>query len=196
MLSQGIPMICHGDELGRTQAGNNNGYCQDNPTTWVDWNKVDTDLIEFTASVSGLRAAHPVFRRRRFFTGLPVRRRGAEGLPDISWFRPDGSEMTDADWDVAFGKAVAAYLNGFGIPDLDARGQPVTDDSFILCFNAHHEPIDFTIPPHQFGAAWRRVLDTADSQPVGEDSEGIVNAGATLPVGARAMVVLQAASDP
>ena len=132
LLSQGVPMISHGDELGRTQNGNNNGYCQDNEITWIHWDKADTELLEFTRSVSALRAAHPVFRRRRFFNGMPVRRRGAVGLPDISWFRPDGSEMSDDDWGSGFGKSVAVYLNGLGIPDLDARGQRVTDDSFCL----------------------------------------------------------------
>src|SRR6201995_3166412 len=99
LLAQGVPMILHGDELGRSQAGNNNGFCQDNEITWVHWDKADLELMEFTRSVSALRAAHPVFRRRRFFEGVPVRRRGAEGTPDISWFTPDGSEMSDEDWD-------------------------------------------------------------------------------------------------
>ena len=191
LLSQGVPMISHGDELGRTQNGNNNGFCQDNEITWVHWDKADTELLEFTRSVSALRAAHPVFRRRRFFKGVPVRRRGVEGQPDISWFRPDGSEMNDDDWDSGFGKSVAVYLNGLGIPDLDARGQRVTDDSFFLCFNAHHEPIEFTLPPGEFGPAVasrrrhlpkRRILIDRQSIPAG----GVVR------VAARATVVLQA----
>ena len=195
LLSQGVPMISHGDELGRTQAGNNNGFCQDNETTWIDWEHADETLIEFTASVSALRAAHPIFRRWRFFDGLPVRRRGAHGLPDISWFRPDGSEMSDDDWDAAFGKAVAAYLNGLGIPDVDARGQRVTDDSFVLCFNAHHEPIVFTLPPSDFAHAWRLVLDTANQSPVMSDGNSL-EAGATVEVQDRAMMVLQEVSEP
>ena len=113
--------------------------------------------------MSALRAAHPVFRRRRFFSGTPGRQRGAAGLPDIAWFAPDGTEMTEEDWDSGFAKSVAVYLNGQGIPDLDARGQRVTDDSFLLCFNAHHEPIDFTLPPAEFGAAWLPVIYTACS---------------------------------
>jgi isoamylase len=191
LLSQGVPMICHGDELGRTQGGNNNGFCQDNEITWVHWDKADADLVEFTRSVSALRAAHPVFRRRRFFTGLPVRRRGSEGQPDISWFRPDGSEMTDDDWGSGFGKSVAVYLNGLGIPDLDARGQRVTDDSFFLCFNAHHEPIEFTLPPQEFGRAWTPVVDSAVATANVEDPQS-TPAGNTVEVAARAMVVLQA----
>src|ERR1700743_3379217 len=163
LLSQGVPMISHGDELGRTQNGNNNGFCQEHELTWVHWDEADTELLEFTRSVSALRAAHPVFRRRRFFKGVPVRRRGVEGQPDISWFRPDGSEMTDDDWDSGFGKSVAVYLKGHGIPALDARGQRVTDDSFFLCFNAHHDPIEFTLPPGEFGPAWLPVVDTAEA---------------------------------
>jgi isoamylase len=195
LLSQGVPMISHGDELGRTQNGNNNGFCQDNEITWVHWDKADTELMEFTRSVAALRAAHPVFRRRRFFNGLPVRRRGTEGQPDISWFRPDGSEMSDDDWGSGFGKSVAVYLNGQGIPELDARGQRVADDSFFLCFNAHHEPIEFTLPPSEFGRAWVPVVDTS-VETVGsaanpEDRQP-VPAGNAVQVAARATVVLQA----
>ena len=192
LLSQGVPMVSHGDELGRTQQGNNNGYCQDNATTWIDWERADTALMEFTATVAALRAAHPVFRRKRFFTGRPVRRRGSAGLPDITWFRPDGTEMSDEDWDSGFGKSVAVYLNGQGIPDLDARGRRVTDDSFVMCFNAHHEPIEFTLPPTEFGTAWDPVVDTA-AWPGEVGEAGAVKAGDPVRIEARAMVVLRAA---
>mgnify|MGYP000036983793 FL=1 len=190
LLSQGVPMLSHGDELGRTQDGNNNGYCQDNPITWVDWADADTALTEFLRQVSALRSAHPVFRRRRFFTGRPVRSRDFTGLPDISWFRPDGSEMTDEDWDSGFGKSVAVYLNGNGIPGLDPRGHRVTDDSFLLCFNAHHEPISFRLPPPDFGENWLPVIDTAADDPARTEP---VPAGAEVTVQARALLVLQAA---
>jgi glycogen operon protein len=190
LLSQGVPMICHGDELGRTQGGNNNGYCQDNEITWVNWDDADQELLDFACKVSTLRAEHPVFRRRRFFNGRPVRQRGSAGVPDISWFRPDGSEMNDEDWDSGFGKSVAVYLNGQGIPDLDPRGQRVTDDSFVICFNAHHEPIEFTVPPEEFGAAWQPVIDTA-AEPGAVEADPVA-ATETLKVGARAIVVLQA----
>ncbi|ORV96249.1 glycogen debranching protein GlgX [Mycobacterium kyorinense] len=192
LLSQGVPMICHGDELGRSQGGNNNGFCQDNETTWIQWDKADAELIDFTASVSALRGAHPIFRRRHFFDGRPVRRRGAQGLPDISWFKPDGSEMSDDDWDAGFGKAIAVYLNGLGIPDRDARGERVSDDSFFLCFNAHHEPIDFMLPARDFSPAWQVVLDTATADADGNPRE----CGTTVPVQSRAMVVLQASELP
>ncbi len=141
------------------------------------------------ASVSALRANHPVFRRRRFFSGKPVRRRGRDGLPDISWFAPDGAEMTDEDWDAGFSKSIAVFLNGHGIPDLDARGQRVLDDSFVLCFNAHNEPIEFTLPPAEFGAEWRIVVDTgAEEATPSED----LRAAAKLTVDAHSTVVLQA----
>ncbi|CAN5687571.1 glycogen debranching protein GlgX [soil metagenome] len=193
LLSQGVPMLCHGDELGRTQGGNNNGYCQDNEITWIDWAAVDTGLLEFTQSVSALRAAHPVFRRRRFFDGLPVRLRGSERLPDISWFSPDGSEMSDEDWDSGFGKSVSVYLNGQGIPDLDPRGHRVTDDSFVLCFNAHHEPIEFTLPSKEFGQTWQAVIDTSAES--GDEEAKPVSAGEAIRMEARAMVVLQAVPE-
>jgi glycogen operon protein len=193
LLSQGVPMICHGDELGRTQGGNNTGYCQDNEITWIDWSTADPALIEFTRTVSGLRAAHPVFRRRRFFTGGPVRARGSAGVPDIAWFAPDGSEMSDEDWDSGFGKSVTVFLNGQGIPDLDPRGQRVTDDSFVMCFNAHHEPIEFHLPAEEFGAAWQPMIYTADD--VVDDGAKPVQARGTVTVDGHALMVLQAVSD-
>jgi glycogen operon protein len=190
LVSQGVPMICHGDELGRTQGGNNNGYCQDNEITWVDWENADQELVDFASRVSALRAEHPVFRRRRFFNGRPVRQRGSAGVPDISWFRPDGSEMSDEDWDTGFGKSVAVYLNGNGIPDLDPRGQRVTDDSFVVCFNGHHGPIEFTLPPEEFGAAWVPVIDTAAQALTSDDP---ITAGASRKIAARSVTVLQQA---
>jgi isoamylase len=189
LLSQGVPMLCHGDELGRTQNGNNNGYCQDNELTWIDWASADDTLLEFTRAVSALRADHAVFRRRRFFSGKPVGRRGQGGLPDISWFTPEGTEMTDEDWGAGFAKSVAVFLNGDGIPDRDARGQRLVDDSFLLCFNAHYEPIEFTLPPKEFGANWRTVVhtETAEAAPTAE-----LTATDKFTVDAHTAVVLQA----
>ncbi|MGA9375199.1 MAG: glycogen debranching enzyme, partial [Mycobacterium sp.] len=165
-------------------------YCQDNEITWVDWENADEDLLDFASRVSALRAEHPVFRRRRFFNGRPVRQRGSEGVPDISWFRPDGSEMSEEDWYTGFGKSVAVYLNGNGIPDLDPRGQRVTDDSFVVCFNAHHEPIEFTLPPEEFGPAWLPVIDTAAQSLTSDDP---IAAGASRKTAARSVTVLQQA---
>ncbi len=188
LLSQGVPMICHGDELGRTQQGNNNGYCQDNELTWIDWSKVDVDLLAFTRQVATLRREHPIFRRRRFFDGRPVRRRGGGGLPDITWFTPDGGEMTEEDWDSGFGRSIAMYLNGQGIPDRDARGERIVDSSFLLCFSAHDEAIDFRLPPAEYAEAWEVVIDTVHDAITERDP---LPASESVSVGPRAIVVLR-----
>jgi len=188
LLSQGVPMISHGDELGRTQQGNNNGFCQDNELTWIDRKNLDVDLLAFTRYVSSLRRDHPVFRRRRFFDGLPVGRRGRKGLPDIAWLRPDGSQMTKQDWGSGFGRAVAVFLNGQGIADRDGRGERVVDDSFVLCFSAHHEHIQFMLPPASYGRNWQVVLDTMNPD-VGD--EQVLRYRQRVDVGPRALVVLQ-----
>ncbi len=189
-VSQGVPMIVHGDEMGRTQHGNNNAYCQDNAVSWVDWADARQHwaLQEFTAKVIKLRHEHPVLRRRRFFGGRPIRK--GDELRDIAWFTTKGEEMTERDWDTDFGKAVAVFLNGEGIPDLDQRGQQVTDDSFLLCFNAHYEALDFTAPPSSYGSTWESTLDTA--QPVDHQIDGprTVKAGEVIAVEARSLLVL------
>ena len=204
MVSQGVPMLAHGDELGRTQGGNNNVYCQDNPTSWMDWALAvkHADLVEFTGGLARLRAAHPVFRRRRFFAGRPIRtRRRSEGatLADIAWFTPAGEEMTEQDWDSGFGKCVTVFLNGDGLYDIDARGERVVDDSFLLCFNAHFEDIEVTLPPPEYGTRWAKVVDTAAGEIVVlSHAPGIVaatpptvDAGGVATVAARSLLVLQ-----
>jgi glycogen debranching enzyme GlgX len=188
LLSQGTPMLLYGDELGRTQRGNNNAYCQDSELTWIDWSRVDSELTDFVAMVARLRRKHPVFRRRRFFDGHPVRRGGGEPLPDIAWLSPSGGEMTEQDWDDALVKSVAVFLNGLGIPDRGARGQRVVDDSFLLCFNAHDEPIDFVLPPVEYAAGWEVVLDTATD---GSTDHRPHSAGDTLAVTDHSMRVLR-----
>ncbi len=141
MLSQGVPMLLSGDEIGRTQGGNNNAYCQDNETSWLDWDQADDDLLAFTRRLVALRRDHPVFRRRRWFYGRPIR-----GNPDLGWYKPDGDEMADEDWDAGFARSLGLYLNGEAIHTSDDHGQRVVDDSFLLLFNAHHEPIEWTVP--------------------------------------------------
>jgi glycogen operon protein len=160
-LSQGVPMLLHGDEMGRTQQGNNNVYCQDNAIAWVDWADMREDwaLTEFTEKVSALRQAHPVFKRRRFFQGRTLR--GSGGVADIVWFTPAGEEMSDDDWEAGYARSVMVFLNGQGIPSPDTRGERITDDSFLLLLNAHHEDMTFTLPPSEFGERWEVVLDTA-----------------------------------
>jgi glycogen operon protein len=183
-------MLLHGDELGRSQRGNNNAYCQDNELTWVDWEQADSALIEFTAQVSRLRREHPVFRRRRFFDGRPVRRGPNGGLPDIGWFAPDGQEMSEEDWEAGFGKSVAVYLNGQGIAGRDNRGERITDDSFLLCFNAHDGPIDFTLPLSEYAGKWEVELDTATPHLT---EPATAEAQASITVEARSLLVLRRA---
>jgi glycogen operon protein len=186
-LSQGVPMLCHGDELGRTQQGNNNGYCQDNELTWIDWRHRDKGLEEFTRRVSQLRHDHPILRRRRFFDGLPVSRgKRAGGLPDIAWFTPDGREMTNQDWGSGFGRSIAVFLNGNGIPDLDDRGERVRDDDFVLMFNAHDEDIAFKMPDRPYPESWVPVLATSP-----ESESDPVKGGESVIVPSRSLLVLQ-----
>ncbi|MFI8634093.1 glycogen debranching protein GlgX [Microbacterium sp. NPDC077663] len=187
LLSQGVPMISHGDELGRTQNGNNNGYAQDNELTWIDWSSIDQPLIEFTSVLARLRRDHPTFRRRRFFDGRPVRREEGAPLPDIAWIRPDGSEMQPEDWDSGFGRAVGVFLNGDGIRERDRRGEEIHDRHFIVFFNAGDETIDFTLPAATASPRWEVLVDTAG----GVDEIPIVDPGGTVSVGGRALVVLR-----
>ena len=188
LLSQGVPMVLHGDELGRTQQGNNNTYAQDSEISWVHWDRADTPLTEFVAAITRLRKEHPTFRRARFFNGRPVRRGEGEPLPDIVWLTPEGSAMEPEDWDASFGRAIGVFLNGNGIRGRDARGERITDLNFLLYFNAHDEQIEFTLPNDEYSAKWEIVVDTAgaaaDSPPV--------QAGAIIPVEAKSLVVLRA----
>ncbi|WP_292835066.1 glycogen debranching protein GlgX [Microbacterium sp.] len=161
LLSQGVPMISHGDELGRTQGGNNNGYAQDNEITWIDWEHVDQPLVEFTAALARLRREHPTFRRSRFFDGRPVRREEGAPVPDIVWLRPDGTQMQPEDWGSGFGRAVGVFLNGDGIRERDRRGQEIHDGHFLILFNAGDEQVQFTMPQADFGPEWEVIVDTA-----------------------------------
>ncbi len=187
MLSQGVPMLLHGDELGRSQGGNNNGYCQDSELTWIDWEKVDEGLLEFTKKVTKLRCDHPTFRRRRFFNGRPVRRGLGDPVPDIAWLTPAGEQMADEDWDAAYAKSIAVYLNGVGIRETDERGEFVKDDHFYLAYNASPEAIEFTLPSDDYSQVWTTVLDTAEMNEV-EPVE--VKPGDTVTVQGRSVVVL------
>lgn len=191
MLSQGVPMLSHGDELGRTQQGNNNVYAQDNDLSWIDWEHADQPLIEFTAAVAKLRAEHPTFRRSRFFDGRPVRRGEGDPVPDIVWLRPDGSTMEPEDWDAGFGKAIGVFLNGEGIRERDRRGERILDRHFIVLFNAHDDAVEFSLPMHEFSPEWEVLIDTggrhADSPPI--------LPGGTIELEERSLVVLSA-HDP
>ena len=166
LLSHGVPMLLGGDEMGRTQHGNNNAYCQDNELSWYDWEHVDNDLLEWTRSLIAFRRSHPVFLRRRFFQGRSVRGSFADGgLPDIAWFRPDGHEMTDADWSVGYAKSLAVYLNGNALADPDVHGRPVRDESFFLLLNGGERRLDFVLPPPRWATDWTVVIDTSEDRP-------------------------------
>jgi glycogen operon protein len=188
MLSQGTPMIAHGDEMGRTQQGNNNVYCQDSELSWMDWSLADknSDLLAFTSKVAGLRTDHPVFRRRRFFEGGPIR--SGEEVRDIAWLTPSGQEMTTRDWDSDFGKSISVFLNGEALPEPNRRGERLVDNSFLLCFNAHDHSVDFVIPDGDYAHQWTAVLDTTD--PTGE-TELVVNAGEAISLVERSLIVLR-----
>src|ERR1700733_10973415 len=174
LLSQGVPMLLGGDEFGRSQQGNNNAWCQDTELSWFDWDSVDEDLQSFAREVIGLRRREPVFRRRDFFVGDE----GTSGLPDVMWLRPDGEEMSGEDWGREDAHALAVFLNGQEIPTHDREGNPIEGASFLILFNAHHDPIDFTVAS-PLGDRWVTVLDTAAS------GAGTLAAGDTVSVEAR-----------
>ena len=160
-LSQGVPMLLHGDEMGRTQYGNNNGYCQDSEISWMEWapEKSDLALMAYTGELSALRAAHPVFRRRRFFNGRGIRPAAPSQADDdyqrdIAWFTSSGEEMTDEDWEAGSAAVLTVFLNGEGILESDQRGERVVDDSFLLIFNAHHEDVEVTLPGSGLPDRW------------------------------------------
>jgi len=184
LLSQGIPMIVAGDEIGRTQHGNNNAYCQDNEISWLDWESADRALLEFTRRVVHLKREHPVFQRRRWFKGRPLH---GKDVADIAWLRPDGEPMSEEDWQAGFVKSLALFLNGDALRDLDADGERLRDDSFLLLFNAHHEPLPFVMPAASFGEQWHVVVDTTTE--LGENSRTVAS-GAAIEVPGRAMLVL------
>ncbi len=188
-LSQGIPLLLGGDEIGRTQNGNNNGYCQDNEVSWFHWEAKDDTLLAFTRRLIHLRKEHPVFRRRRWFQGQPIHR---SGVSDIDWFTPDGQEMAEDQWGEGFAKSFGVFLNGEGLPSRTVRGERIKDDSFYLLFNAHYEPLTFTVPAQQWGTQWVKVLDTNASFP--EESDTVYEAGGTIELEARSLVVLRHAA--
>jgi glycogen operon protein len=157
LLSQGVPMMLGGDEIARTQQGNNNAYCQDNEIAWYDWANADSALLQFTRQLIQLRARHPVFCRRRWFQGRPLR---GTDVSDIGWFTPGGQEMSEEDWSNGFAKSLGVFLNGRAIPTPNERGEQIFDDSFYVVFNAHHEPLDFMLPDERWGTRWGVVLDT------------------------------------
>jgi isoamylase len=188
MLSQGVPMLLGGDELGRTQRGNNNAYCQDNELSWYDWVGSDEKLLQFTRRLIRLRNRHPVFCRRRWFQGRDPH---GSRVGDIGWFTPAAAEMSDADWQAGFARSLGVFLNGGAIPTTDERGERVVDDSFYIMFNAHYALVEFRMPPPVWGQRWTQVLDTYDSaDEMSEERLGReVSAGDAVPVESRSIVL-------
>jgi len=164
LLSQGVPMISHGDELGRTQFGNNNAYCQDNEIAWIDWN-LDIDkqtLLDFTSKLVRFRRAQPTLRRRKYFQGRNIR-----GGQDVAWLSPDGREMDDAAWQAGFVRTLGMLLSGTAILEVDERGEQITGDTVLALLNGNPEALSFTLPASEGHEQWHRVFDTSD--PLGAD---------------------------
>jgi glycogen operon protein len=187
-LSQGVPMLLGGDEMGRSQQGNNNAYCQDNELAWYNWDESDEFLLGFTKRLIGIRNAHPVFRRRRWFEGRRVR--GA-GVRDIGWYNTDGTPMSDNDWNLGYARSLSVFLNGKAIPTPGPQGERVEDDSFLLMFNAHTAPVTFTIPEDLDDFHWQVVLDTARSMTCAD----LIAPGDAWQVEGWSVVLLQQVSE-
>ncbi|MFZ7112020.1 MAG: glycogen debranching protein GlgX [Desulfatiglandales bacterium] len=184
-LSQGIPMLLGGDEIGRTQQGNNNAYCQDNEISWFDWERLDESLLEFVRNLIRFRTEHPVFMRRGWFLGRAIHGRGVE---DIAWFTPDGVEMGEENWGEGFAKSITLFLNGRAIAYPDSRGEKIVDESFLVLFNAHYESISFTLPGPEWGRNWIRVLDTVEGGFMRDEQE--YRFGRKITVQSRSLVLL------
>ena len=187
MFSQGVPMIAHGDELGRTQRGNNNVYCQDNELSWINWDLDEHDhkLLQFTRHLIHLRRDHPVMRRRRFLEG-PAQRGGESELGEIEWFTPAGTHMTEEEWNQPWARSTMVFYNGDAIREPDANGRRILDDDFLLLLNAAPEAVDFTLPDAKYGHTWHTVIDTA-----GDDDRAEYHSGDIVHVGPRTSLILR-----
>ncbi|TDL47184.1 glycogen debranching protein GlgX [Kocuria rosea] len=195
LLSQGTPMVLHGDELGRTQDGNNNTYCQDNELSWINWDTMDGPLTEFVAAVTHLRHDHPTFRRSEFFDGRPVEMDADDTgrpMPDIAWLNTDGAPLKPADWDEPLSRSFGMWLNGNGIAGVDMRGRPITDVNFIVYFNSNPEAVKCKLPPVRYGRQWEEVIDTAGKYADGQ----IRKARTSIVLEGKSMVVLRAYEAP
>ena len=187
LFSQGVPMLLAGDELGRSQHGNNNAYCQDNAISWLDWQLDDAQraLLRFTQRMLALRHAHPVFRRRDFFQGRPLY---GSAVRDIVWLNPDGTEMSEQAWNEGHARALGVFLSGEGLDDVDPRGRPVFDDSFVLLFNADAGEVHFAVAPGLVPGPGERVVDTA----VDDDAPGQpVDLAQPLVLAGRSLVLIR-----
>jgi glycogen operon protein len=186
-LSQGVPMMYAGDAIGHTQKGNNNAYCQDNDISWINWTvqPQDRDLLAFVQRMINLRKRHPVFRRRRFFQGRPIK--GAN-VKDVVWLSPSGSEMSEGQWRDPGVRCLGMFLAGQGLDETDERGRKLGDENFLLLFNAYHEDVAFVLPSLHPGTRWAAWMDT--SREDGLRTAGTHESGAPYPLQARSLVVL------
>jgi glycogen operon protein len=189
-VSQGVPMLLGGDETGRTQHGNNT-YCQDNAISWFDWEHIDHGLLRFVQKLITMRREHPNLRRWKWFLGRPI---WGEGVRDIAWHKPDGSEMTDEDWQSGHVKSLLVFLNGRQIAGVDKRGERVIDDDFFILFNASPDALLFTLPRHNGREDWHAVLNTAVDVP--PDRPPIYHAGGQVSVDGRSTMILCHANQP
>lgn len=188
-LSQGVPMLVSGDELGRTQQGNNNAFCQDNELSWLNWAQKDPQLIEFTSKLIHFRKKHPAFCRRKWFKYQPIK---GKGVTDIEWFTIEGEEMSEEHWDSSFAKSLGVFLSGHGIRSVSPKGEPEIDDSFYIMFNSYHESLPFKLPDEKWGEKWKKIMDTSDSS---IDEKGIgdsVPAAQEIEIQGRSVVLLKA----
>lgn len=188
-LSQGVPMLLAGDEMGRTQQGNNNAYCQDNEISWINWEQADRELLEFTRQLIRLRREHPVFCRHRWFHGEAEAEPGNE---DIAWFLPEGKQMTENHWQHDFARSLGVFLNGNGLHTRGPTGEAVVDDHFYVIFNAHHGTLNYLLPPPEYGTKWVRILDTAAGYQVKGKT---YQAGEPIRVRGRSVILLQHKED-
>jgi glycogen operon protein len=191
LLSQGVPMLLAGDEFGQTQHGNNNAYCQDSPIAWLDWNHSDEQraLLGFTRELLRLRKTQPVFRRRHFFQGRPIH--GAE-IKDLYWLKPDGTEMSDADWNAGHARCLGMGLPGDQITEIGERGERIAGDTFAILFNAHHEPIPFRLGARRRDVRWTCAFDTAVPDAPARTFEHM----SEFPLQARSLALLRAEIFP
>ncbi|HVS93798.1 MAG TPA: glycogen debranching protein GlgX [Mucilaginibacter sp.] len=185
-LSQGVPMLLAGDEIGRTQQGNNNSYCQDNEISWIDWSKADNDLLEFTSKLIHLRQGHAAFSRKNWFRGEPVK---GNGIEDIAWFQPDGSKMTAEHWNQDFAKSIAVFLNGHGLHAVNSEGEKVIDDNFYIIFNASDQSVEYKLPDEKYAENWRIIFDTARYNQ--EEGQQRYKPNEKIMIDARSVILLQ-----
>lgn len=190
-LSQGVPMLVAGDELSKTQNGNNNAYCQDNEISWINWQQADKEFLSFVQKLTHFQHAHPVFCRRRWFKGKPIHN---SGVKDIAWFLPNGNAMSEENWNHDFAKSLGVFLNGKAIPSDGPKGEPVVDDNFYIVFNAYEGELPYVLPSEEFGSSWIKVIDTQENF-LDDNGDQSFAAGETITVQGRSVVVLKEPSE-